>query len=1125
MRRKSSIVLALAALACLSAGMIAACGDNKADGFNGFKEGYAEKVTIGEPMMLEDFIDVGTENYTLKATLGDLVVDLTGRPTWSPDESGVWTLTLEITSGKNKGTYTANIEVKIPFANWSFNGRTLSYAYNETVSFVDMLDDLQIDVNTVNGWDAYVYSIRIGEDIVVNFDENDTEYTFKHYDPHFITFGIVTDEGQSYRGIVRANVQETDVAAEQYCEANDVRAYGYQKLHYRDGVFSAEMAPGSYTGYFENADLPYVAFEGEYGVNTFVNVDFTGKNIPQVAFFCDEITNSLYDRNRGFYTSHGVVTNDGGERLTGNWSYLNFYGPIKMKDYHVDTGGNFYREGWQSNPCPASREGLKDGVRYRYITGYVGAQAGTGDPADSGATRYGSVTVRILLINLDDEEIVFDYTRTFTSNSSNGVLEEDFFKGSIVMYANYGVPTKWDNIRMVQQGVNSIYDLYPTVHVKEDAPTYAIKGDVINPTDFFTADEIAAGTLYYSLNEGTMVEFNAPLTIPQAGAYRVKLVPNDTTLAPNSTVLYANDSLTLDFEDGIHNALQGFFRAGGYLVEDPALVLEGEKSGKFVVGGTLPLNTTWFGIDYQYLDRVFADPTVENVVMKTMTDMDVSVAAQNGYNSQGHRTSVPGGLQYEKNKIKFVNITRAQYEASKGNPEYPMYLFSVTGGSTAWTSLFNLYVDNVTTGLVNSAAPFVYQEGASLSAAFAGTVTEFYFDGVKYTNDDEGVTIEGNVVTVAASLLADKVGKEIQIVAYTENGIEILNQSVLQEITTFIIDDARHTSASEIELGVSGTVSSVKIDDTAVNFTQKGATLVIKKADLIPYAGAEQKTLVVATDDATLNIPLNVKTVEVNRFETTTENFGGLVFENVGAVEVVGTDNSDLTNVYAGTGALRIELPDMPEGGYHKITIPYEYMEEIYAQPGVNAFFMYTALSYDGQYELEDGSKKTVSVGVDSLQGVSLSPIYDYYPFSAGTANRFLKDDGSAIRRIALDSNVFGAMKATKSDYSIYIDSASHKGRTEYFYIDEFRVAGNWLTTLVTLDAETGYTIDGFYGNVVDVKDGASDNASSIANLFTIEGNSITIPQDKFDKFSGYRTAYVATDDGVYYAMSIRVVE
>ncbi len=1127
MRRKSSIVLALAALACLSVGTLAACDEDNAN-FTGFKEGYATEVKIGEVMMMEDFIDVGNADYTLTATLGDLVVDLSDRPTWSPDTSGIWTFTLTIKNGDNKGTYKADIEIAVPFANWSYSGRTLSYAYEQTVQFTDLLDDLQIDVNTINGWEAYIYSIRIGDDVVINFDENDTEYTFKHYDPHFITFGIVTDEGQSYRAIVRANVQETDVAAEQYLEANNMETFGYQKLHYRDEVLSAEMAPGSYTGYFDNAELPYIAFRGDYGVNSFINVDFTGKNIPQVAFFCDEITSSLYDRNRGFYTSHGVVTNEGGERLVGNWSYLNFYGPIKMKDYHVDTGGNFYREGWQSNPCPASREGLQDGVRYRYIAGYVDAKAGTGNKDDSGETRYGSVTVRMLLINLDTDEIVFDYERKFVSTSSNGVLEEDFFSGSIILYANYGVTTKWDNIRLVQEGVSSIYDLYPTVHAKETAPTYAVKGNEINPADFYEEADLAEGQLYYSLNGSSKVAFNAPLTIPQAGEYRITLVPNDTAKYANSVVLHANDNLTLDFEDGVHNALQGLFRAGGYLVEDPELVLDGEKSGKFIVGGTLPLNTTWFGVDYQYLDRVFADSSVENVVMMTLADADVTIAAQNGYDGNGNRKWASGGISYEKNKITFVSIPRSYYEKSKGNPAYPMYLFSITGGSTKSIPMFNIYVDNVTTGLVTTGDPFVYQETASMVCQFQGTVSAVYFDGVRYTNDDEGVTIVDNTVTIAPALIADKVGKDIQIVALVDEGqYEIINQSVLEEITTFVLNDAKHISTSTVSFGVEGTVSSVQIDGTDLAFTQSGTKLVVNKSELIPYAGSEQKILVVTTDRVTLNIPMNVTTMQLNAFEpntdTHTENLTPFTFENVGTVEIVG---SDVITPYAGNGSLRIELPDMPNGGYHKITIPYEYMEELYAQNAINAFYMYVALSYDGKYTLANGTEKTVAIGVDSVSGLSLSPTYDYYPFAAGTANKFYKEDGSVVRRIALDSNVFAAMKATKQGYSIYVDSATHAGRTEYLYIDDFHVAGNWISPApeMVVSAENNYTVSGLFGNVTAIKD--IHNHDVYESEFTVNGNSITIKSEAFAEYQGSgKAVYVTTEFGVTHYFTLKIEE
>ncbi|MBQ4098125.1 MAG: hypothetical protein IJC72_02345, partial [Clostridia bacterium] len=102
-----------------------------------------------------------------------------------------------------------------------------------------------------------------------------------------------------------------------------------------------------------NATIPYLAFEGNYGIGTFVDFEFTGNNLPQVMFFSNDITDnptcwngSALDKSdsyKGLYISNGILApySSGNadmyyQRVAGDYmiggQYLAFYGPYRIEN-------------------------------------------------------------------------------------------------------------------------------------------------------------------------------------------------------------------------------------------------------------------------------------------------------------------------------------------------------------------------------------------------------------------------------------------------------------------------------------------------------------------------------------------------------------------------------------------------------------------------------------------------------------------------------------------------------------------------------------------------------------------------------------------------------------------------
>ncbi len=471
MRRKILIAfLACMTFVCMVLGA-ASCSIGSLFGGSkiAFNEGYLEEVALGEPIMLDEYVDpTSMEDYSLILTCDETGVerDLKMLGQWTTDKPGTYTLTYTIHSGANKGTISTKILVAVPKVSWQYSRPTLVYRAGDTMDFNLLKRNLNLVVKSYYNYDFYVQSVEVNGEITELYGK--TSYTFKEVGKHAFRFGILTEDGQELTAEQMINVRPQQVLAEgaaEWMEENNITAHDYMLIS-PDGKVSLEA--GYYTS-FAKDNVSYLAFNGEegsggYGPNTYMMVEFTGKNLPQVAFFCDEATSSFTDGKNGMLFSNGTSFNDGSFLSPLDASRLTIFGPYKAKFAEFDNRGRMLSLGSVAEPCPLSYNALKDGHSYKYI---IGIQ----DASTEG------VTARILLIDVTTGERVFDYTQRLTSSSGIGAFKDlgatdekwndDYFKGSIVLYGRYGIDLNFDKVHLPITGIDNIYELDPAAQFKD----------------------------------------------------------------------------------------------------------------------------------------------------------------------------------------------------------------------------------------------------------------------------------------------------------------------------------------------------------------------------------------------------------------------------------------------------------------------------------------------------------------------------------------------------------------------------------------------------------------------------------------------------------------------------------
>jgi len=193
-------------------------------------------------------------------------------------------------------------------------------------------------------------------------------------------------------------------------------------------------------------DQAYLALDGNYGLDNYIVFDFTGKNMPEIAFFANNYNESMYaegTNKEGIVVVTGITTWDGNDIAQVNTdkaagTVLNYGFPYMVDDA---ANGGFCQGAFQTSAL--GRANLVDGKHYRVIMGFTG----------SGNT----ITLNWCLYDLDTNTVVETSSMTtwgfFSgSNAQVGNMTINDLSGSIVLYGKFGTTCTVDKIYEVENG-------------------------------------------------------------------------------------------------------------------------------------------------------------------------------------------------------------------------------------------------------------------------------------------------------------------------------------------------------------------------------------------------------------------------------------------------------------------------------------------------------------------------------------------------------------------------------------------------------------------------------------------------------------------------------------------------
>ena len=220
-------------------------------------------------------------------------------------------------------------------------------------------------------------------------------------------------------------------------------------------------------------DQSYFAIDGNYGLNSYVAFDFTGKNMPEVAFFARNYNNSMYAEGaskQGIVVYTGITTWDGAD-IAGvhsgkpNGTYINYGFPYMIQNA---ADGGFCDGAFASSAL--GRANLVDGKHYRVIMGFTGSG--------------NAITLNWYLYDLDTKAVVEQSSMTtwnfFTgSNDKVGNMKIGDLSGSIVLYGKFGTTCTLDKLHGVYQNT-TIDGIVDTLNGKVVTPTQTYNTTVEN---------------------------------------------------------------------------------------------------------------------------------------------------------------------------------------------------------------------------------------------------------------------------------------------------------------------------------------------------------------------------------------------------------------------------------------------------------------------------------------------------------------------------------------------------------------------------------------------------------------------------------------------------------------------
>lgn len=745
-------LLACIAFMCLALGT--ACEKNQPV----FNKGYLDVIELGDPIMLDEYVDPDTmDDYTLilRSDSTGEEIDLKARGQWTTRYPGTFTLTYTVLSGENKGTVSTKLTVVVPEVQWTFTRNIIISRVEDTLDFNQLERDLNLSIESYYDYEFFVSQVKYDGGSETFTDE--TEYTFTREGDHVFTFGIRTEDGQVLSAEQMVNVRFKPVLGEgaaDWMSENNIVSSDYKVIN-ADG--SVELDAGYYSGSYTNDNVPYLAFEGDYGANTFIKVDFTGKNLPQVAFFCDEITSSITDGARGIYIHNGLTTTNGTVWKALDASRLTVFGPNKVGYAKFDGEGRFSGSdrGSEAAPCPMSYNALQEDCEYRYIVGFTGASNS-------------SVTLRILLINLTTMEREFDHSYNCVKVDGYGNVDfTNYFNGSIVLYGRYGVETKWDKVYLPITDVEDIHELDGASEFKKGFKTQYALDSIVRISDYI-ADEDGEYLFDVIDPDGLKVEIleGGSFKYEKSGTYRLiydSLQPDVRASSVTVDVMFdPNADMGDDYFEYTEAIIASGVRRGTGLTANTnaKFIEEGARSIRYYTSETttegkgIPV-----GIGRNFLEFIFLSREVDGISFDVYTTIPLQYKLYAG-TSKAIKMDYTGSVAAET--WTKITVTRELYLANADSYSGCTYAlaisFYVEGEELPAQTSF--YLDNihmVTTDATESVT--------DIAKAFLQTngMTTY---GVKSVNDDLQVQLyKGMYQGEAHAMTID----DVPYVAYNGN--------------------------------------------------------------------------------------------------------------------------------------------------------------------------------------------------------------------------------------------------------------------------------------------------------------------------------------------------------------------